>query len=138
MDESRRAIARLLRQLAEELCALSDIDYRDLLDGKLRLALLHKNTANPSKKRRGAVHADEHAFAEIAAELQRLSDREAGVSLLHQRCSTKVSLERLARCLDLPVRREDTAENLRDRIIEATIGFRLRSQAIRGKAPETP
>lgn len=138
MVESKRAIARLLRQLDEELCALSDVDYRDLLDGKLRLAVLHKNTTTLSKKRRCAVHADEPAFTEIAAELQRLSDREAGTSLLQQRCNTKIRLEKLARRLDLPVRREDTAENLRDRIVEATIGFRLRSQAIRGKAPETP
>jgi len=138
MDESRRSLAKLLRRLADDLLSLPDADYRDLLDGRLHLAFSRKGTSQPRKKCRDAIMADKHALADIAAELQQLSDREAGLSLVRRRCRTKTCLEQIARFLDLPVRREDTTEALQEKIIEATIGFRLRSQAIRGKTSDTP
>jgi len=45
---------------------------------------------------------------------------------------TRRNLEALARSFEVPVRKEDNLERLRDRIIDATIGARLNSQAIRG------
>ena len=47
---------------------------------------------------------------------------------------TKRELESLARQLDLPVRSRDTIALLQEKIIEGTIGFRLRSKAVRGTA----
>jgi hypothetical protein len=45
---------------------------------------------------------------------------------------TKTELEQIARRLSLPILKQDKAERLRDKILEATIGSRLNSQAIRG------
>jgi hypothetical protein len=42
-------------------------------------------------------------------------------------------LEKLARLMQLPIQREDTAERLRLKIVESAIGSRLRSDAIEGE-----
>jgi len=69
---------------------------------------------------------------EIAARLQTLRTREAGEVLLKDEALNRRSLEALARFLQLPVQRDDTIERLRAKIIENTIGSRLRSEAIQG------
>jgi len=69
---------------------------------------------------------------EIAAKLQTLRPREAGERLLQDEAPNRPALEALARFLQLPVQRDDTIERLRAKIIENTIGSRLRSEAIQG------
>ncbi len=69
---------------------------------------------------------------EIATKLQTLPTREAGEGLLKDEAQNRRSLEALARFLQLPVQRDDTVERLRAKIVENTIGSRLRSEAIQG------
>jgi hypothetical protein len=38
----------------------------------------------------------------------------------------------LAAALDLPAMKSDTVDRLRNRIVEAVIGYKLRSSAVRG------
>nr|VFK37093.1 MAG: hypothetical protein BECKSD772F_GA0070984_101019 [Candidatus Kentron sp. SD]VFK41170.1 MAG: hypothetical protein BECKSD772E_GA0070983_101017 [Candidatus Kentron sp. SD]VFK78281.1 MAG: hypothetical protein BECKSD772D_GA0070982_101112 [Candidatus Kentron sp. SD] len=57
---------------------------------------------------------------------------EQGRFFLEQYASNKDALTRLVRYLDLPLHRQETKERLKEKIIDATIGYRLRSRAIRG------
>jgi hypothetical protein len=63
-----------------------------------------------------------------------MSSREQGAQHLLSAAPTKTALQEVARYLDLPVRKSETIAELRERIVEATIGYRLRSRAIRGGA----
>jgi len=58
------------------------------------------------------------------------------LAVLLELAPLRAELKALATDMDLPVPKSDTVGRLRDRIVEATIGFRLRSQAIRSVDPE--
>jgi len=127
-----KEVSHLLRLLAElvERCSTSDVDA--LLSGQARLQI-DSRSANErrysSSKRtiRGA-----HQLQEIIHTLQSLESREEGIHLLQSANLTKKELEATARLMDLPVIREDDSERLRQKMIEASIGARLNSRAIRG------
>lgn len=130
MDDVRTA-ATILRRLAELLERSSPQEVHALLKGVSRLTVAERTGSKqrPGKRRVLAI-ADLPA---LAGQLRERTTREEGLALLEEREMSKAELERLARVMDLPVTRDDNAEKLRDRIIEAAIGFRLRSQAIRGE-----
>lgn len=134
MNDQRRAMAKLLRELADAVVGMTEEEFADCLRGRLHVSL---STGKARSKAKPRGDADHKTVQDVAAKLQMLSDREAGKKLLDDFCKTKSCLEQLARVLDLPVQREDTVDALREKVLEATIGFRLRSEAIRGKSSET-
>lgn len=69
---------------------------------------------------------------ELANRLQSLSSRDEGRALLSEASLTRRELERLGRLLETPILKTDNMERLTERIIEASIGSRLSSAAIRG------
>jgi hypothetical protein len=62
-----------------------------------------------------------------------MENRAEGERLLRDVAAKRSALERIARYLDVAVRREDRQQDLLHRIIESTIGFRLRAAAIQGR-----
>ena len=52
--------------------------------------------------------------------------------MLDDKYPSKKVLEVIARKLDIPITRQDKIEDLRDKIVEATVGAKIRSQAIQG------
>lgn len=69
---------------------------------------------------------------EIAKQLESFTDRIIAGNYLRNSASSKKSLEFLARHLDIALSKQDKAEDLVNKIIEATVGAKLRSSAIRG------
>jgi hypothetical protein len=132
ISDEKRTVAKLLRELADTIGSLNDDEFAQCARGELHVRLA-KSGSRPKGKFKAIP--DQHAASvqQIAARLQVLPDRESVRQLLRETCKTKSCLEQLARVLDLPVRREDTVESLSEKVVEATIGFRLRSEAIRGK-----
>ncbi len=74
---------------------------------------------------------------EVAETLQKLDTREEGLRILTDLCPAKKDLQSLAIHIDIPNSKKDSIQTLRERIIEATIGYRLRSKAIQGEPIET-
>jgi hypothetical protein len=137
--ESRRTFSKLLRITADLLERSAPSDIERLIEGRARLVILTANSAtspsdakrprDPEKRRR----PDSRDFAATVDQLRMLASREAGFKLLIDLHLVKRELEALARLMDLPVVREDDAEQLRRKIVEESIGARLNSQAIRGR-----
>jgi len=75
-----------------------------------------------------------HDLADIVAKLTGAVSRSDASKFLENSFGTKKALEQIARHLDVLVSKQDKAETLRDRIIEATVGARLRSEAIQGSS----
>ena len=67
---------------------------------------------------------------EIINALEKLSNRESGEEYLKNKLITRLDYEAVVKKLDIPYNKKDNINKLRDKIIEGTIGFRLRSQAI--------
>jgi hypothetical protein len=61
-----------------------------------------------------------------------MASRQEAQAFLDARYSSKKAMEMIARRLDLPIVRQDKVEDLRDKVVEATVGARIRSQAIQG------
>lgn len=76
--------------------------------------------------------AENFNSAEIAKKLEEFSDRVIASNHLRELAPNKKTLELLARHLDIALSKQDKAEDLVNKIIESTVGARLRSSAIRG------
>jgi hypothetical protein len=63
-----------------------------------------------------------------------MTEREKGLTLLRKEYVDRSFLKRLARKIDLPISDRDNIEILAEKIIEATIGYRLRSKAIQNSS----
>lgn len=130
-SSKKNQLAIILRRLADYVEHCSDDELTPLFEEASRLV----RTTPPQKKNRSSTDTKlaEDDLRQIANQLRDLPSREDGEALLREKIANKVSLEALARMLQLPVQREDTVERLRAKIVETSIGFRLRSDAIQGR-----
>ena len=129
--DDRAKWATLLRRLADCVESARPGDVEELLAGNGRLQIRTDTRQEQlfSSPPETPPPAD---WWSIADRLRSLPSREEGEKLLSEVTSTKAQLERLARAMDLPVVKYENVEQLRAKIIEASIGARLVSRAIRG------
>lgn len=128
-----KEIATLLRRLADALESSSTEDIDALLTRRAALGIVFPDgTKSPLKRSTAKKIIDGENLIQIVERLRQADSRERGLDLLEEAKLNKKELEALARSIDLPVARDDDAEKLRQRILQATIGARLNSQAIRG------
>jgi hypothetical protein len=122
---NRSELAEILRRLADYIDTHPDESLKPILQDAVRLT--RKNQSPEQKKPLDVEEANR-----IAALLREIPSREEGLALLQARISNRRTLEAMARFFNLPVQRDDTVERLREKIVENTIGARLRSEAIQG------
>jgi hypothetical protein len=131
MKNKRSELATILRMLADYVERYPDPELTPIFEqatSLMRMAESKRKTRIFSSVRFGSEELNE-----VVAELRDLPSREDGVALLLAWAPSRRELEVLARFLQLPVQRDDTVERLRAKIVESTIGSRLRSDAIQGK-----
>lgn len=120
--------AEVLRRISNFLRTLTDDQIDDLITGKIKLTL----TVNPERRARSPKSSRAKPdVTRIRQELMGMQTREEGTALLDSLSLTRYSLQEIAVAMDLPAPKTDTVDRLKDRIVEATIGYRLRSNAIR-------
>lgn len=127
MPSKRSELANILRRLADYVDKHPDEDLAPIFK---QAATLMQSTERVKKSPPQKQLPDVQA---IATELQTLQTRDAGDALLRERVPNRSGLEAIARFLQLPVQRDDSVDRLRAKIVENTIGSRLRSDAIQGK-----
>lgn len=129
--DDRTKWATLLRRLADCVENARPGEIEELLTGNGRLQI----RTDKRQEQLFSSQSDDPPLSDwssIADRLRALPSREEGEKLLSEVTSSKAQLERLARAMDLPVVKHENAEQLRAKIIEASIGARLVSRAIRG------
>lgn len=122
-------ISLILELLSKAVAALPDDELDRVTRGTHSIEL--KITRNRSNTK-ATAGADNFNSADIEKKLEEFSDRVAASNYLQEIASSKKSLESLARHLDIALSKQDKAEDLMKKIIESTVGARLRSSAIRG------
>ena len=127
----RSELAKILRQLAYY------VDNQSSDEGlasifKQASTLMHTEPRRKKSQVKSKVPIDTEYLQRIAGQLVELPSREAGEALLKEKVANRPMLESLARLLQLPVQRDDNLERLRAKIVENSIGSRLRSNAIQG------
>lgn len=127
-----KIFATLLRRIARELEGLSDAELHDLSESAAPLLASRKNAHRAQVGKAGEDKDFDFRVAEILDMLRDMSSREEGLSLVKRAAPTKGKLTALSKALDLPVGKRNLAEDIAEKIVESTIGFRIRSAAIRG------
>jgi hypothetical protein len=132
MSSPEQQTAQLLAILARLIRQLTARDVRDILEGRARLELVVQrpegNLANGAPKGTPAAAPIDDA---VVAELLTFTSREEGLAFLRKLLRTRKALEALARYIDIPVSKMDNMARIRDKIVEGTIGYRLRSESVR-------
>jgi hypothetical protein len=113
----------LVKELCNGINKLKDEDIEKIISGNAYIEL--KVITKDSK-----INKIPKIFDEIKQKLEGLSSREDGLKFLKNNCKTKNDLIKLAKQIDIPVSSSYKVEQLRERIVEATIGYRIRSAAI--------
>ncbi len=126
-------IASLLRKLANIIEKSSQDEIDSLLKSNKELRILEVEKRSKTMVSRGLDVYPDVAFTSAANKLNSLETRELGMEFLRNEFQTKSLVEKFARFLDLPVLRTDTITTLHEKIVEAEIGSKLRSEAVQGK-----
>ena len=128
----KKIVVDLLRDMAKKIQSLGEKEFDDLISGSVQMEI----NISPKVKEKGREKREpisEAQMSDIRHALELRNSREEGAALLKEKCSTKEELTRLAKYLDLPVQKLDKIGQISERIIEATIGYRIRSAAIQGE-----
>ncbi len=113
----------LLKQFTRFVEHLTNDEIGELASGKKRLSIQVVDVKQSSSKKSLSIN-----LQEIADKLAVINSRNEAADLLKN--FKKTNLSELAKVLDIPIQRNDDANRLRDKIVESTVGFKLRSQAI--------
>ncbi len=129
MPEAIEKVRIIFRRIAEVLESLPEDELSRLADPSCALeirAVRRKAKDAPTVPALGAE------IDEIIKEITSLATRTDAQELLAARYPARKTLEQIARHLDIPIAKQDKADSLRDKIVEATVGARIRSQTIQG------
>jgi len=119
----------VLRRLIEALDSLSEEELKKMSDPQYSIEF--KAIRRRSKDESKLLFTDTNA-EEAITQLSMFSSRQDAQAMLDGKYPSKKVLEVIARKLDIPITRQDKVEDLRDKIVEATVGAKIRSQAIQG------
>jgi hypothetical protein len=122
-------LSNALKRISLALNDLSDDDIKKLLDDSysVEIRLIRKR----HKDELPHINSDID-IPNVASEITSLVSREQAQKFLDENFNSRKRLEQIARYLNIPILKNDKVETLRDKIIEATVGAKLRSQAIQG------
>ena len=121
-------IAALLRAIADVIESSSPSDVASVT------AALTDSGERASKNRSTSKGSDRPSLSSISEALLTFTDRDVASRFLAEYSLTKKELTALARDNNVHVVKEDNMEKIESRIIEALVGSRLNSRAIRGEA----
>lgn len=129
MLKERFDIAFALRRLAEAMQSLSDEDLLKLTDENFSVDI-------KISRRRGKTSTEisesKDSIKILSEKLLSIQDRNEAFTFLSSNFKTRKTLENVARIFDVSVLKTDKFETLAEKIVEATVGARKRSEAIQG------
>lgn len=114
------------KSLIRYLEGLSDAQQNLLATGKAKV-VFELQLLNSSSK-----NQEDSSPLELISKLNTIASREEAESWLGAASLNKRQYQEALRSIDVPWDKADKLERLREKLIESTIGFRLRSRAIQG------
>lgn len=129
MSQLKTNVLVVLRRLVEALDSLSEEELKKMSDPQysIEFKAIRRRSKDESK-----LHFTDANAEEAITQLSMFSSRQDAQVMLDDKYPSKKVLEVIARKLDIPITRQDKIEDLRDKIVEATVGAKIRSQAIQG------
>lgn len=129
MTNPQRQLSLAMHRVLDAVEGLSEDEFTKLVDSSygIQIRLVRKR----SKEVPGTFVAEEDS-QRLIARLTSMSNRDEAQQFLDVNFGTRKSIEVVARRLDIPIMKQDKIEVLRDKVIEATVGARIRSETIQG------
>jgi hypothetical protein len=127
-------ISDVFGAVASAVKELSEDDLDAVASGKATLKIVVTKAPSTKLRKEASLKEPPRVPIDVEAILTALSTadtREDGARIVEEKSPNRVDLEALARRLSVPVMREDNKGTLLQKIVEATVGSRLRSVAIR-------
>jgi hypothetical protein len=127
--------AQILRRLAKKVEGMDSAEMHEFLrdfDVKNTPRKSRETSFDPRLK--GDKSQPYVEINEILSRLQTAPDRETGAMLLRELSLSRRHLLELARSRSVHITKEDSLRRIEEKLIEAIIGAKLNSQAIRGKS----
>jgi len=121
----------IIEKLIQEVDSFSDSDWEKLENKAYETKLRVIRVAN--KKDKIVFDLSESRMSRIVEELNGFSTREDGKTFLEAQLKNRKSAEQFAKYLSVACTKQDKKEDLINKIVNTTIGARLRSRAIKGK-----
>lgn len=137
--ESIKTVRSILDTISDKLSKLSKNEIQLLINGDADIDILIVRKDVKSKNLRvndklGLEKLD--TFSKVISRLGEAVSRDAGIIILEEIIPLKNDLESFAKHIDVVVSKSDRVENIKNKIVDATIGAKLRSGAIQGKEVE--
>lgn len=127
---SKQQFISLLQAILRDVKALDDVSFESFLAGDLKIAVVPDAG---SKAGRPVTTFSEEQVALLKESLEDVDTRAHAKELIGSALRTKRDMVQFARCLDIPLSSRATSAEMMSRLVEATVGYRLRSAAIRSR-----
>ncbi len=127
---NKKVINNLLLSVNKLIKGLTNEELEALETGKFKL-LLEISKTKSSKS--SSISLDEISIKSLIEQLDLAKSREEGFKIVKLALKNKKELEVFAKYIDVAVMISDKVDKIRSNIVDATVGAKLRSNAIQGK-----
>lgn len=129
MDETLKPMHLAFSKLVEALSKVPSEDINKMADNNydIEIKVVRRRQTKNIKRQL----SDESA-TELVKKITDFESRDAAKRFLETEYPDKKTIEQIARHLSIPIKRQDTVEEILNKIVEITVGARLRSGAIQG------
>lgn len=133
MAKMQEVYGMLLRELAQAAGRITDEQWGRLLAGNARLHIsVRRDVARDKRKHAIATVQFREDFPELRDKFRAAKSVEECAVMVEYLLPSKEEMFAFAKYLDLPVQRKEGQQRIRDKIVDATAGWRIRSEVIRG------
>ena len=132
---TKQQVVALLRNVARQIQAMDETTLNRVLAGGFRIDA--DWPSKPKTANRQSACSDKQ-INELKVALSKIDSHEEARRVIGNSLGSRDQLICFARALDIPTPKNSTSEELRERLVEATVGFRVRSAAIRGRPANVP
>ena len=134
---TKEQFVSLLRDFARRIQAMDDARMERILAGELRIEVRAPEKER-AKAREGKARCSDPEIESLRRELQEAGSREPARALIDRYLHSKADLVHFARVLDISAPQKSSSDDIEARLVESTVGYRLRSAAIRGNVSAPP
>ena len=133
MAKMQEIYGMLLSELARAAGRITDEQMHRLLAGDAHLHLSVRRNAKRQNRRREIASVEfREDFPELHDKLRAAKSVEECAVMVEYLLPEKADMFAFAKYIHLPVQRKDGQKRIRDKIVDATAGSRIRSEIIRG------
>lgn len=126
-------ISNILQAILDNINGLSNDDLNKIESGNFQIELKITKEKQKKSEEKTSSSIDQETYDLVFNKLNEAKSREEGITILETHISLKSQLETFARHIDVAVMKSDKVDKIKSSIVDATVGARLRSNAIQGK-----